>query len=213
MTRTAYFGLLGVAVALLLFPALVAAQSSSVKCESNNGRRNYCGNYNASDVRLDRQISGSPCIQGQTWGVDRGGLWVDRGCRAYFIIRYRPAPVPPGGGWTWWNPAPGDPWPPNGSWHGGNWGSGGACFYRNRNFGGSFFCLRRGSRQAFLASYGSDISSIRLFGAARVDLFGDRNFSGPRDSVFRDVPDLRKLRMSQTPNYTWNNRVASLWVR
>jgi hypothetical protein len=60
----------------------------TVRCESNNGRRNYCGQYDPDDVRMDRQISGSPCIEGQTWGVDRRGLWVDRGCRADFVIRH-----------------------------------------------------------------------------------------------------------------------------
>ena len=33
---------------------------------------------------MTRQISGSPCIQGQTWGFDDRGVWVDRGCRAEF---------------------------------------------------------------------------------------------------------------------------------
>jgi hypothetical protein len=69
-----------------------------VNCSSNNGRRNYCGQYGNRDVRLARQISGTPCIQGQTWGVDRGGLWVDGGCRADFTIGgggYGPPPGPP----------------------------------------------------------------------------------------------------------------------
>lgn len=231
MTLTTYLRLLGLTVALLMFPGLAAAQNS-IKCESNNGGRNYCGNYNANDVRLDRQISGSPCIQGQTWGVDRHGLWVDRGCRAYFVIRAggpppgRPGgpggpggrpPVPPpnapGNGWTWWNPAPGDPWPPRGNWHGGNWGSGGACFYTNRNFGGRFFCMRRGDAQPSLGGYGGNISSIRVFGGARVEIFNDRNFSGPRDTIRGDVPDLRGFRVTQMPNHTWNNRISSLRIR
>ena len=70
----------------------------TVNCSSNDGRRNYCGQYGTRDVRLARQISGSPCIQGQTWGVDRSGLWVDRGCRADFAIgggNFGPPPGPP----------------------------------------------------------------------------------------------------------------------
>jgi len=67
-----------------------------VTCSSNNGKRNYCNVGGSYDVRHVRQISGSPCIQGSTWGVDRGGLWVDRGCRAEFIIgRGGPPPPPP----------------------------------------------------------------------------------------------------------------------
>src|ERR1700742_3462626 len=74
----------------------------TVNCSSNDGRRNYCGQYRTNDVRLARQISGSPCVQGQTWGVDRGGLWVDRGCRADFFVGgggggFRSPPGPPPG--------------------------------------------------------------------------------------------------------------------
>ena len=59
-----------------------------VTCSSNDGRRNWCDIGNRRDVRLSRQISGSPCVQGQTWGIDNRGLWVDRGCRADFTVRY-----------------------------------------------------------------------------------------------------------------------------
>jgi hypothetical protein len=58
-----------------------------VTCSSNDGRRNWCDIGPRRDVRLARQISGSPCVQGDTWGVDRRGLWVDRGCRADFSVR------------------------------------------------------------------------------------------------------------------------------
>ncbi|QNI35772.1 DUF3011 domain-containing protein [Edaphobacter albus] len=56
-------------------------------CSSNNGGRNYCSiprGVNPNNITLSRQISGSACNQGQTWGVDRRGLWVDKGCRAEF---------------------------------------------------------------------------------------------------------------------------------
>jgi hypothetical protein len=58
-----------------------------VTCSSNDGRRNWCDIGRSRDVRLTRQISGSACIQGQTWGTDRRGIWVDRGCRAEFRVR------------------------------------------------------------------------------------------------------------------------------
>jgi hypothetical protein len=32
------------------------------------------------------QRSGSPCVQGQTWGFNRSQIWVDRGCRADFQL-------------------------------------------------------------------------------------------------------------------------------
>ena len=35
---------------------------------------------------MTRQIGGSPCNQGSTWGFDQSGIWVDRGCRAEFQV-------------------------------------------------------------------------------------------------------------------------------
>ena len=76
------------AVLMLLLSgcALASSAQQSIKCESNNGSRVYCGNFNSNQVTLARQISGSPCDRGRTWGVDNRGLWVDRGCRAYFNV-------------------------------------------------------------------------------------------------------------------------------
>ncbi len=58
--------------------------AQSVTCSSNNGRRVYCGADTSYGVRMVRQISGSPCREGETWGYDSNGIWVDRGCRAEF---------------------------------------------------------------------------------------------------------------------------------
>ena len=58
-----------------------------VVCSSNNGRRNWCDVGNRRDIRFKRQISGSACVQGRTWGTDRRGIWVDNGCRAEFFVR------------------------------------------------------------------------------------------------------------------------------
>jgi hypothetical protein len=67
-----------------------------ITCSSNDGRRNWCDIGPSRDVRLVRQISGSACIRDNTWGVDRRGLWVDRGCRAEFVVgRGAPPPPPP----------------------------------------------------------------------------------------------------------------------
>jgi Protein of unknown function (DUF3011) len=59
----------------------------TITCSSDDGGRHYCGQYDWDDVRLSRQLSGSPCDRGSGWGVDRRGLWVDHGCRAEFTIR------------------------------------------------------------------------------------------------------------------------------
>src|SRR5581483_5865280 len=58
-------------------------------CASDDGRRNYCNADTRGGVRLVRQRSGSPCIEGRTWGYDRNGIWVDRGCRADFETNAR----------------------------------------------------------------------------------------------------------------------------
>src|SRR5512147_2370301 len=58
--------------------------SPTVRCESNNNARNYCPADTRGGVRMTRQISGSPCTQGSTWGYDSNQIWVDRGCRAEF---------------------------------------------------------------------------------------------------------------------------------
>ena len=55
-------------------------------CSSNHGERVYCDADTRGEVRLSKQISGTPCIEGSTWGADRRGIWVDRGCRAEFTI-------------------------------------------------------------------------------------------------------------------------------
>lgn len=59
----------------------------TITCSSNNGKRNYCPANTSRGVQLTNQRSGSPCIQGQTWGYDGRGIWVDRGCRADFVTR------------------------------------------------------------------------------------------------------------------------------
>jgi Protein of unknown function (DUF3011)/Ricin-type beta-trefoil lectin domain-like len=58
-----------------------------ITCASNNGERVFCEmDTRGRSVRMARQISGSPCEQGRTWGWDRRGVWVDRGCRAEFVL-------------------------------------------------------------------------------------------------------------------------------
>lgn len=60
---------------------------NTIVCASNNGERVYCdADTRGGNVQLTRQISGTPCRQGQTWGWDRKGIWVDRGCRAEFSV-------------------------------------------------------------------------------------------------------------------------------
>ena len=190
---------------MLALPSKALAQST-ITCESNNGNRQYCGGgFTPNQVTMQRQVSGSPCVRNQSWGVDRQGLWVDRGCRAVFLIRRT------GPGWV--HPGPANPWPPGGNWNGGNWGNGGACFYRGYNYGGDYFCMRRGESRASLGSYGGTISSIRVFGGARVTVYNDSNYRNGQDTTTSDISDLRTWRMSTRPSHTWNNRISSLQVQ
>lgn len=69
-------------------PGPVPPPGRVITCSSNNGSRNYCPADTRRGVRLVRQRSGSPCVQGSTWGFDGRGIWVDRGCRADFSLGY-----------------------------------------------------------------------------------------------------------------------------
>ncbi len=62
-------------------------QGQTVTCSSDDGGRHYCSANIRRGVQLANQRSGSPCVQGRTWGYDQRGIWVDRGCRADFVVR------------------------------------------------------------------------------------------------------------------------------
>ena len=94
--------------------------ANSVTCESNDGRRKYCGNANPNQVSMQRQLSSASCMQGETWGVDNQGLWVDRGCRAVFVV---------GNGWN--GNGGNNNWSNNGN---GNWNNNGNNNWNN-NYG------------------------------------------------------------------------------
>ncbi len=59
---------------------------AEVRCSSNDGRTRYCNVDTRGGVRIVRQESRSPCIQGSSWGYDRRGIWVANGCRARFQL-------------------------------------------------------------------------------------------------------------------------------
>jgi Protein of unknown function (DUF3011) len=86
-------------VVVLMCPAHAAAQqitSQIITCSSDDGRRQICGTTyrNITNVQIVRQLSEPPCTQGQTWGFDTRGVWVDRGCGAQFRV------FAWSGGWT-----------------------------------------------------------------------------------------------------------------
>jgi DUF3011 family protein len=61
-------------------------QGSIISCSSDDGGRHYCPADTRGVVRLLKQRSDSSCLQGQSWGFDRRGIWVDHGCRADFQV-------------------------------------------------------------------------------------------------------------------------------
>ena len=81
----------------------------------------------------------------------------------------------------------------------------GACFYRDANFQGEYFCVRAGEGvDAVPTDMNDQISSIRTFGGdVDVTIYQNRGFSG-RSERFRDVRNLR--------DEGWNDKLSSLRV-
>jgi len=122
-------------------------------CESRDGRQNYCPINGGGRVRLVRQISGSRCDEGSTWGQDRRGVWVSGGCRAEFVATSR------GGG----------------RWNDGDrgWGNGGQTFRCESTNGRQNFCnadTRSGVRLIRKIS-GNPCDEGRTWGATRTGVW------------------------------------------
>jgi hypothetical protein len=130
------------------------------------------------------------------------------------LAQQYPPPPPPRPG-----PPPTDPWtygPGPQTWNPG-WNNRpnprrGACFYTARGFGGNHFCVRGGDSLPRLpGNFGDNLSSIQVFGGARVEIFNDRNFSNGSAVITRSVADLRNVPFRG--GHTWNNRISSMIVR
>lgn len=68
--------------------AVIAGSSEgrALRCESRDGARRECTLSGATRVDMVRQLSNAACTQGVGWGWNAEQLWVDRGCRAEFIV-------------------------------------------------------------------------------------------------------------------------------
>lgn len=83
----------------LALPAPAAyAQNGVIRCESQNNRERIC-NTGWRDAQLIRQLSGSPCEEGRSWGSRNGSIWVSNGCRAEFAESRGGWGGGNGGGW------------------------------------------------------------------------------------------------------------------
>jgi len=58
-----------------------------VTCQSQENRYNFCrvGGY-IRQAQIKRQLSSSQCQYNYSWGYRSDGIWVDRGCRAEFVV-------------------------------------------------------------------------------------------------------------------------------
>jgi hypothetical protein len=91
-----------------------------------------------------------------------------------------------------------------------NWGrpqepSSGACFYKDPEFRGDYFCVRDGESERDMPHGMNDkISSIRIFGGASVTVFQDSKFEGRSSRFDYDVPELKRE--------GWNDLISSFRV-
>lgn len=67
----------------------VGRKHQVVKCESPGRRYQRCPIRIEGHVELLEQYSSADCIEDRSWGYDRNGIWVDRGCRAKFRVGER----------------------------------------------------------------------------------------------------------------------------
>ncbi len=81
----------------------------------------------------------------------------------------------------------------------------GACFYRDANFRGEYFCAGSGENVAFMGGgMNNQISSIRTFGDVEVTIFQEPRFQGRWTRLEGDVRNLRRA--------GWNDRLSSVRV-
>jgi len=85
------------------------------------------------------------------------------------------------------------------------------CFYRDVEYQGQAWCYRPGDELADLRDRRNEISSLRIFGRARVVVFDEREFVGASDEFDADVPDLT-LRVMEGRR-SWNDRIDSFEIR
>jgi hypothetical protein len=58
----------------------------TISCDSKNNKYRFCAVQIPSHAQLVHQRSRSACRFNKSWGYDRRGVWVKKGCRADFAI-------------------------------------------------------------------------------------------------------------------------------
>jgi hypothetical protein len=89
-----------------------------VRCASNGYQYNMCqvDTGRGSDVRLVNQVSKTRCVEGQTWGWNRAGIWVDQGCEGVFRVQRRWSGAEGGHHGGGGHPGNGGGWQPGPGW-------------------------------------------------------------------------------------------------
>jgi peptidase inhibitor family I36 len=91
------------------------------------------------------------------------------------------------------------------------WGHGsfprdGACFYKDPDFRGDYFCVGSGENLTSVGKGMNDeISSIKIFGRAEVTVYKDVRFEGRSSQFGSDVRDLKRM--------GWDDLISSVRVR
>jgi hypothetical protein len=70
-----------VSLGLVAVP-LPAAAEQTIRCDSHGFHYRYCHADIDNRVELIRKHGLFDCHEGRSWGYDRYGVWVDRGCSA-----------------------------------------------------------------------------------------------------------------------------------
>jgi len=82
----------------------------------------------------------------------------------------------------------------------------GACFYKDPNFHGEYFCIGAGQEYSQMPEHMNDkISSIRVFGRAEVFVYRDVRFDGRSSRFAGDISNLK--------SEGWNDLISSISVR
>lgn len=74
------------ALLALLFPVANGVRGQTVVCSSDDGAKHSCAADTRDGARLVKQRSSAPCKQGDSWGYDERGIWVDHGCSGEFAL-------------------------------------------------------------------------------------------------------------------------------
>jgi len=74
--------------------APMAAWAQQITCASRNYQQEFCPTGPIASAWLVAQRSQAPCIQGQTWGFQGTGIWVNQGCEGDFAFQSTGGPPP-----------------------------------------------------------------------------------------------------------------------